>query len=147
MKLSNLGLSVLEFIEQFRAIAYRRFPNEPWTAGYGHTGPDVHQGTVCTRNEARTWLAGDVGHAEVAVMRAVDVSMTQHQFDALVSFTYNAGEGALRGSTLLKLLNAGKPLLAAEEFLKWDHVGAVESDGLESRRIVERALFLDGLST
>ena len=144
MKLSSLGLALLEFIEDFRATAYQD-QGGVWTCGFGHTGPDVHEGTTCTPEQASGWLAADVSRAELAVMRAVDVALTQHQFDALVTFTYNAGAGAFEHSTLLKLVNAHQP--AADEFLKWDHVAGKPNAGLLRRRKVERALFLDGIST
>src|SRR2546430_6629857 len=48
-------------------VAYRKFPGEPWTCGWGHTGPDVHEGTTCTPTQADLWFACDVASAERAV--------------------------------------------------------------------------------
>lgn len=100
-------------------------------------------GQTCTEEQAEAWFQADTGWAAADVMRDVDVSMTQNQFDALVSFTYNAGGPALAHSTLLRDLNEGRPQDAANEFLKWDYCHGVELEGLEDRRKAERALFLE----
>ena len=78
-----------------------------WTIGYGHTGSDVREGLTIPLSEAERLLTRDLRVAEGHVNDAVKVKLTQNQFDALVSFTYNLGGGAFRSSTLLKLLNAG----------------------------------------
>jgi lysozyme len=67
--------------------------------------------------------------------------MTQGQFDGLVSFTYNEGEGRLRNSTLLRLFNAGNSAGAAGAFGSWEIIAGKHSDGLETRRLAEVALF------
>lgn len=144
MNLSILGRSVIEFCEDFRDTAY---PDQRGvlTIGYGHTGSDVIEGLTCNQDQADQWLRIDTVHAAVAVGQEVKVGLTQHQFDALVSFTFNVGVGAFSSSTLLKLLNIGQPLPAADEFLKWDRVNGQENAGLARRRRLERALFLDGI--
>lgn len=144
MKLSNLGLAFLAFVEDFRAVAY---PDQGgvWTCGFGHTGKDVTRGTVCTPMQAHAWLATDSQHAQDVVNKHVTVVITQHQFDALVSFTFNLGESRLDTSTLLALTNAGQPIQASAEFAKWDHIGAQVNAGLDRRRAFECAFYLDGL--
>ena len=72
----------------------------------------------------------------------VRVPMTQNEFDALVSFTYNLGVGSLRSSTLLKKLNKGKYIKADKEFGKWTHVNGKRNRGLVARRAREANLFL-----
>jgi lysozyme len=72
----------------------------------------------------------------------VDVPLSQNQFDALTSFTFNVGVGAFEGSTLLKDLNENAIAPAADQFLVWDHVNGAPNDGLLRRRTAERALFL-----
>jgi len=83
MKLSPLALAILEFVEELKFVAY---PDQHgvWTCGYGHTGPDVVQGTTCTFDMAGLWLAQDVLHAENAVSDFIKVPVSQRQFDALV---------------------------------------------------------------
>ena len=67
--------------------------------------------------------------------------VTQNQFDALCCFAYNVGLGALRSSTLLKVINAGQYNLARENFLKWNKAGGRELPGLTKRRTAEADLF------
>lgn len=143
MKISDLGLAIIELFEDFRSTAYQD-QRGVWTCGYGHTAPDVREGTTCTSDQASEWLAADTEHAETAVQQLVTTEMRGHEFDALVSFVYNAGTTALKDSTLLKLVNAGKILEASDQFLIWDHVNGAPNAGLLRRRKVERALFLDG---
>lgn len=144
MKISQLGLTLIGFFEDYRSVAY---PDQGgvWTCGFGHTGPDVARGTTCTLEQAYVWLAADVVEAEEAVMHLVTQSLTQHQFDALVSFTYNDGIHAFDTSALRQYVLASRMPEAAGEFLRWVHVKGVVSTGLVRRRKVEQALFLDGV--
>jgi hypothetical protein len=75
------------------------------------------------------------------VDRLVTVPLSQNQFDALVSFTFNVGEGALAKSTLLKKLNAGKYSEVPAELMKWTKGGGRELPGLVRRRRAECALW------
>lgn len=77
----------------------------------------------------------------LSASRYVSVTLTKYQFDALVSFTFNAGGAALRTSTLLKKLNAGDYAGAASEFLRWVNGGGKKLPGLVRRREAEKALF------
>lgn len=110
------------------------------TIGYGHT-QGVQMGDTCTQQEALQWLSDDLGTADDAVNRLVTVPLNQNQYDALVSFTYNVGQGHLQHSTLLDLLNQGAYVGASAQFLAWNKIGGVESKGLTNRRLAERALF------
>lgn len=139
MKLSAAGLDLLKRSEGFRASAYQD-SGGVWTIGYGTT-KDVQPGDTCTEEQASQWLRRDVLSAEWAVMKLIEVPMTQGQFDALVDFVYNLGEGALAKSTLLRKLNAGDYAGAAAEFPKWCHAGNQVLPGLVTRRAAERALF------
>lgn len=134
------GISLIEEFEGCRLTAYQDGAGV-WTIGYGHTH-GVKPGDTCTEDEAREYLAYDLESAQSWVTKLVTVPLTQSQFDALVSFTYNLGAGSLRSSTLLKLVNAGSYALAAQEFAKWDKVAGKESPGLLRRREAERDLFL-----
>lgn len=155
MVLSPLGIALIQFFEEYRDKAYRRFPSEPWTCGWGHTGEDVTKDTTCTPAKALEWLIADTSIAAAAVIHDVKVPITQHQFDALVSLVYNLGQIVLQHksgevwveSTLLKLLNAGRPLQAAEEILDWDRVNGVPDKGILRRRQLEKAIYLDGVTT
>lgn len=141
---SALGLAIMAFFERLELVAYQD-QHQVWTCGYGHTGSEVRQGTTCTPAGALLWLQLDTLVAVNQVNRRLTRDVSAHQFDALVSFTFNAGVGALDESTMLKDTNLGLFQQAADTFLQWDHVGKVVNVGLDRRRTVERALYLDGL--
>lgn len=140
MKISAQGIGLLIHFEGFRDKAYRDSTGT-WTIGYGST-KGVHPGQRMTREQASIRLYSDVDQAEAAVNRLVTVPLTQGQFDALVSFVYNLGPGALAKSTLLSRLNAGDYPGAADEFLRWVKAGGRRLQGLVRRRAAERAMFL-----
>jgi lysozyme len=89
-------------------------------------------------------LREDLGDSEAAVKRHVKVPVTQAQYDALVSFTFNVGEGNLRSSTLLRKLNAGQCMAAAAEFKRWVYAKGKRLAGLVRRRAEESAMFASG---
>lgn len=141
MKLGAAGLGLIKSFEQCRLTAYLDQRGR-WTIGWGHTGPEVHEGLVWTQAQADAALVVDVQVAVLGVIKSLDIAATQQQFDALVCFTYNVGATAEAHSTLLKLVNSRQTASAAAEFLKWDHVDGVENAGLKRRREAERALYL-----
>lgn len=146
MKLSNTGLSLIKSFEGVRLTAYKAVQTEKyWTIGYGHYGPDVKQNMKITQAQADAYLKSDVARFEKAVNEYVKVPLNQNQFDALVSFTYNCGEGALQRSTLLELLNQGKYEDAANQFDLWNKSGGKVLAGLVKRRAKEKELFLKDL--
>jgi lysozyme len=137
---------------------YRQIPNwqqlrgDPWTIGWGHTGPEVVPGLRWDQHKADRTKESDLLHFERGVLGLIapTVTYTQGEFDALVSFAYNCGldidedtipEG-LGDSTLLKKFNAGDKLGAADEFPKWNKAQGRVLAGLVRRRAAERALFL-----
>lgn len=140
MSLSQNGLDLIKGFEGLRLNAYQDSAGV-WTIGYGHTGPDVRPGMSITQAQAEQLLRQDVARFEQAVRDNVRVPLTQNQFDALVSFTYNVGEGALQDSTLLRKLNAGDYAGAQTEFGRWVYAGGERLEGLERRRAAEAALF------
>ncbi len=77
-----------------------------------------------------------------AVSKMLKVTVTQNQYDALVSLAYNIGTRALSTSTLMKKLNAGDVKGAADEFLRWNRSGGKVMPGLTNRRKAEREVFL-----
>jgi lysozyme len=86
-------------------------------------------------------LQDDLDRFEAAVTRLVTVSLTQNQYDALVSFAFNVGISALERSTLLKRVNAKLFDQARAEFAKWNRAGGKPLAGLTRRRAAEAALF------
>jgi lysozyme len=141
MKIGEKGLKLIKRFEGLKLSAYY-CPGGILTIGYGHTGKDVFQGQRITVQQAEDLLRKDVERFEKAVERLVTVELSQEQFDALVSFTYNLGEGALAKSTLLKVLNRGEYSKAAVQFDQWNKAGGKVLAGLVARREAEEQLFL-----
>jgi lysozyme len=141
MILSAVGRALIQGFEKCKLVSYPD-QHHVWTIGWGHTGPYIGPGMVCNQDEADNWFAADTLTAVQGVWRSIATPITQNQFDALVSFTFNVGVGSEAHSTLCKLINAGNLVDAADQFLVWDHVNGVVNDGLKRRRAAERALFL-----
>ena len=139
MQISKAGLDLIKQFEGLYLKAYRCPAGVP-TIGYGHTA-GVAMGQTITQQQADDYLRRDVRQFERAVARLVSVPLTQGQFDALVSFAFNLGEGALAQSTLLRLLNAGDYAGAAAQFDRWNKADGRVLPGLVRRRAAERALF------
>src|SRR5690606_24208153 len=126
----------------YRAKAYQD-TGGVWTIGYGTTDPTVaFEDNTITEDEAEQWLANDLAEAEAAVRVHTKIELTQEMFDALVSFVYNVGPTAYKKSTLLKKLNKGDYLGAADEFPRWNKDNGKVVRGLTIRRAKERAMFL-----
>lgn len=140
MQYSKNGLCLTEQFEGCKLQAYQDMRGI-WTIGYGHTGNDVHEGLVWTKDQAEMALLLDVAWAERVVNHLVTVTLTQPEFDALVDFVFNAGSGNFINSTLLTKLNAGDYNGAATEFDKWDHANGKVVAGLLRRREAETSLF------
>ena len=140
MEYSEAGLAKTKEFEGLRLTAYQD-SGGVWTIGYGHTGT-VKRGQKISQEKADELLKADVQWAVDCVNKAVHHVINQNQFDAIVDFTFNVGCGAFRGSTLLRMFNAGDTAGAADEFLRWKFVKGVEVAGLLRRRQADRELFL-----
>lgn len=134
---------VIKDHEGLRLTAYKD-GGGVWTIGYGHTGADVGEGLTIPLSEAERLLTRDLRTAEGHVNGGVKIKLTQNQFDALVSLTYNIGGEAFKDSTLLRLLNAGDYEGAANQFPRWNKDNGKVVNGLINRRREERELFLRG---
>ena len=141
---SEVGIALIKRFEAFRSDAYAD-PVGVWTIGWGTTRingrPVTRHTPPVTKREADLLLHADLAEFEDAVRELVKVRLTQPQFDALASFTYNVGQTALGRSTLLRRLNAGDVDGAAEEFDRWVWAGGERFNGLVRRRRAERDLF------
>lgn len=143
MKISNVGIKLIAGWESFKSKPYL-CPAGKWTIGFGHVILPHEKFTEITIEQGQELLKQDCEIAENEVNASVRVPINQLMFDAMVSFTFNAGVYAFRTSTLLRLLNAKKYDLAARQFAKWDNANKKESDGLENRRSEEALIFTVG---
>ena len=148
MNLSQRGLELIQSFEGYHTaqpdgscVAYL-CPAKVPTIGWGCT-EGVRLGMRWTRKEADAAFLRELAKFERAVDRLVTVDLNQNEFDALVSFAYNCGEGALAKSTILKKLNKDDRQGAAQAFHAWNKGGGRVLNGLVRRRREESALFLE----
>lgn len=139
-RISARGVRLVANFEGFRSCPYID-PAGVWTIGYGHTGPGTRTMRCLARTQAADLLDRDLDRYEAAVRRTIRVPLTQGQFDALTSFAYNCGEGALAHSTLAAKLNRRNYAGAAAEFDEWVRGGGRVLLGLVRRRNAEEDLF------
>ncbi len=159
MKTQRISAAGSDLIEDFEDDRLEAYPDPgtggaPWTIGRGHTGPEVHPGLKITQAQSDALFAQDLHVRGENIINALDLALTQSQFDALVSFVFNVGPGkkGVKGglvelreggpSTLLKMLRAGDYRGAADQFLQWNRAAGKVCNGLARRRAAERALFL-----
>ena len=129
--------------EGYRLVAYPDpgTGGAPWTICRGHT-KGVRPGMRATPEQCDRWFAEDLYTAERGVQRLARVPLKQGEYDALVSFVFNAGETNLRNSTLLRKLNAGDRVGSCNEYLRWIYANKLVLSGLRTRRADERAMCL-----
>jgi lysozyme len=142
--------TAIELIKKFEGLRLEAYPDpasggDPWTIGYGATGPEIQKGTVWTQDQADADLSQRIEQLGRQVDVNVFIPITDNQKAALVSFAYNVGINALVSSTLLKLVNQDDMHGAADEFPKWIHAAGKVMSGLVARRAAEQATFLEGL--
>lgn len=150
LRLSSQGWAMIAELEGKINTLYND-PANHCTIGIGHL---VHEGPIdgCEAEAPfanglsdeevyRLFLEKDAPIYEEHVRRLITVPLFPSEFDALVSFTYNLGGGALEESTLRKVLNTGDYAQAAEEFKRWVFAGGQVLDGLVARREREAQLF------
>ncbi|WP_397473746.1 lysozyme [Pusillimonas sp.] len=162
LAVSAAGLGFIGFHEGTSYSAYPD-PAHGWsvpTICVGHTGPDVHKGLVATPAMCEAWLAKDSQKAANAVLECSgQYPLKQHEFDALVSFTFNVGTGAFCSSTLARMLRDGDRVGAIKQFDRWVYVTRTRNGkwvsidcrirsnncyGLYTRRMAEKRLFATG---
>lgn len=146
----NASQNAINIIKRFEGCRYNPYRDLRglWTVGYGHligdgrTLPSEFARTF-TQAEVDALLNDDITKFERGVDLLVTVPLTQNQFDALVSFSFNLGLGTLKQSTLLKKLNTGDTDGAAAEILKFHFAGPKSIPGLVARRQAEHDLFIE----
>ena len=167
MNVSAKALEMLKHHEGVRQKPYRDVVGL-WTVGVGHL-MYPEQAALPNKNNAKPEYTGqcredfaikfedfrifpmeevdgilkhDLARFESGVERLCPVELTQGEFDALCSFAFNVGLGALQRSTLRAKVNRNDKEGAAEEFAKYTKAGGKVYQGLVNRRKDERALFL-----
>lgn len=143
MQYSPGGQALTKSFEQCRLVPYWDPLGKVWTDGWGNTHGVVPNGPPITQAKADADLLANAQNAINAVNRLVTRQVTQAQFDAMVDFTFNAGEGNFAGSTLLRDVNAGHMAAADAEFARWDMAGGAHVAGLACRREAEATEFAD----
>jgi lysozyme len=161
MKVSK---KLLEMLKHHEGVRYKPYqcPARLWTIGVGHVMypeqakiPSTAEGMERRRawqlrpEDNRTWskeevddlLAKDVARFERGVLRFISIPLKQHEFDALVSFSFNLGLGTLQRSTIRQALNRGDKKTAMESLRKYNKAGGKVLRGLDNRRKDEEALF------
>jgi GH24 family phage-related lysozyme (muramidase) len=137
----------LDLIKEFEGCRLSAYPDpgtggDPWTIGWGSTGPGIAKGVTWTQKQADERLARDVDSFSAKVRGLLGGAQTrQSQFDAMVSLAYNIGIGAFAGSTLLRKHREGGYAGAAAEFVRWNRAGGRILPGLSRRRVAEASLY------
>ena len=156
----NVSPKTIEMIKHHEGVRFKPYqcPAKLWTIGVGHVlypnqgkMPIDQRGSFplaqednrpFSKDEVNAILRADLARFEKGVATYCPVPLTQGQFDALVSFSFNVGLGTLQRSTMRQKVLRGDMAGAAEELLKYCMAGGKVLRGLQNRRIDERALFL-----
>ena len=133
LTLSAAGLVSMLQSEGFSSRAVIPIKGDVPTIGFGTT-EGVKMGDTITPQAAVSRALADVSKFEGALKRCVKVPLTQGEYDAFLSLSYNIGAGAFCGSTLVRKLNAGDYAGACEQILAWDKAGGRQVAGLTARR-------------
>jgi lysozyme len=145
MEINTACVNIVKFYEGFRSRPYLDPVGIP-TIGYGSTYYEndtkvTLQDQPITSERAIQLLLYNLSKFASGVNTIVKVPLNNNQFNALVSFAYNVGLGALKKSTLLKLVNSGNYKGASEQFIRWNKAGGQVLPGLTKRREAERNLW------
>lgn len=140
MNTSEKGINLIKGFEQCRLYAYRDSVGV-LTIGWGHT-KNVYAGQAITQQQADEYLKQDLAAFE-KVINDTGLKLTQNQFDALVSWIYNLGAGALYKSTMYKYLKEGRNEVdVTDQLVKWHNAGGKPLLGLKRRRVSEANMYL-----
>ena len=143
MKKMTISKAGIDFIKSFEGLSLEAYkcPAGVWTIGYGTT-KNVTKGMKITKGQADDLFIEDVAPIE-RKLNSLGINFRQEQFDALVSWNFNLGEGAFRNSTLLKKIVADAPdEEITDQIVKWVNAGGKPLVGLKRRRVAEANMFL-----
>lgn len=155
MRTSKAGVDLIHMFEGYATRlpdgSAKAYPDpgtggKPWTIGWGSTtdeqGKPIAPGTIWTRERADARFVKHLAQFEAGVREGLrGAPVTQAQFDAMVSFAYNLGVGALQGSTLMRKHRAGDYVGAQAEFGRWNKAAGRVMKGLTRRRAAEARMY------
>lgn len=136
------SVDAYELIKQFEGLRLKAYlcPAGIWTIGYGHTS-DVSPNSCITIQEADEYLHRDVASVELQLNK-LNLSLSQCQWDAIVSFVFNVGIGNFKASTLLAKIRINPDDNSImDEFLRWVYANGKVMRGLHKRRLAEMKLY------
>jgi lysozyme len=148
-KVTDISSACVDIVKRFEGFYSKPYlcPANVPTIGYGTirypNGTKVTlQDKLCTEDQAKEWLWHELNQKAKDVDAMTTDAVNQKQFDALVSFAYNCGSQALKGSTLLKRVNANvaDPTIR-EAFMMWVKADGKVLQGLKNRRAAEADLY------
>ena len=140
MTTSRKGLQLIKDFEGLRLGSYK-CPAGVWTIGYGHT-KGVKQGQVIDQMRADDYLVEDIAPIE-RQLNSIGINFRQEQFDALVSWIFNLGQGSFKNSTILKcIMDNADDTEIADQIIRWVYASGKILTGLKKRRIAEANMFL-----
>lgn len=137
----------ITLMKSFEGLSLAAYPDpatggDPWTIGYGATGPGIVKGVVWTQKQADDRFAADVARFASDVDALLGgAPTTDNQFAAMVSLAFNVGIGNFRESTLLRLHKAGDHAGAQGQFIRWNRAAGKVMAGLTRRREAEAKLY------
>ena len=145
-ELSDDLINFLASYEGFSSVPYGGADYQNRIIGYGHVIRDNEKFTSLTECEAKNLLKKDLKSTVNLVLNITKgLNLSQNRFEALVSFAYNCGSGALGRSTLLKdIKNEASDEKIKEDFLVWSYCNGVKLKDLMNRRLDEWEIFSKG---
>ena len=143
LQISTQGLNLIKLFEGYHPKPYLCIARR-LTIGYGHILRKNENFTSITKDQAHNLLVYDLSVSEQAVLRLIKAQLLQHQFDMLVSFTFNLGAGALQRSSLRAKLNRLEYDEVPQELLRWIYAAGKPSHGLLKRRQFEAFIYSNG---
>lgn len=144
-KITGKDLDIVKEFEGFSLKAYAdpATGGEPYTISWGLTGPWVKKGLIITQEEAERRFDEYVAKWCKDINALLKVPLSQNQYIALFSLAWNIGIANLKKSSVLRLINEGKPTAeVAQAFMSWTKAGGKVMKGLVRRRQKESKLFL-----
>ncbi len=142
-KVTQDCIDLIRHFEGFRSKPYL-CPANYLTIGVGHLITESEKFDEITEEEGDELLRKDLTKSEGSVLRLLTVPLEDNQYDALVSFVFNLGGGALQRSALRRKVNRGEHGDVPDEFRKWIFAGGRKLKGLVRRRETEAILYATG---